>query len=70
MNSTTPFDFDSDLLVCSGLSIEHADGSTECEHDCGLPHDLHFHVAGCGEFGLVCSCNPDENLAGSWLLAA
>lgn len=75
MTSTTltPFDFDreldDDLAVCTGLSIEHADGTTECEHaDCPLPHELHLHVAGCSEFATACSCSPDDGTA--WLLAA
>ena len=38
------------LLYDQGVSIEHADGSTECmDHTCDLPHELHsFHVA-CSE---------------------
>lgn len=71
MTTSTPFDFETDLLTCSGLSIEHADGLTECEfRNCALPHELHLNVAGCGEFDLACSCSPDEHPAPAWLIAA
>jgi hypothetical protein len=51
-----------DIYECQGVSIEHADGSTECmDHTCELQHELHsFHVA-CTELYPPCPCIPEEH---------
>jgi hypothetical protein len=51
-----------DIYECQGVSIEHADGSTECmDHTCELPHELHsFHI-GCGELHPPCPGLPEEH---------
>jgi hypothetical protein len=54
---------DIDLIdECPGVSIEHADGTTECmEPTCELPHEFHsFHVA-CSELHPPCPCIPEEH---------
>ena len=53
---------DNDIFECQGVSIEHADGSTECmDHTCDLPHELHsFHI-GCSELHPPCPCVPEEH---------
>ena len=49
--------------TCQGVSIEHADGSTECmDYTCDLPHEFHsFHVA-CTELHPLCPCIPEEHV--------
>lgn len=51
-----------DIYDCQGVSIEHADGSTECmDATCDLSHELHsFHI-GCGELHPPCPCIPEEH---------
>ena len=53
---------DIESYECQGVSIEHADGSTECmDHTCELPHELHsFHI-GCSELHPPCPCVPEEH---------
>lgn len=48
---------DQQLLHCHELSIEHADGSTECtEVGCAVPHAQHRFVASCDELLGPCPC--------------
>jgi hypothetical protein len=51
-----------DIYECQSVSIEHADGSTECmDHTCELPHEFHsFHI-GCGELHPPCPCIPEDH---------
>jgi hypothetical protein len=60
-----------DIYECQGVSIEHADGSTECmDHTCDLQHELHsFHVA-CTELYPPCPCIPEEHELPELLVAA
>ena len=54
--------YDDEILECPGVSVEHADGTTECmEPTCELPHEFHsFHV-GCSELHPPCPCIPEEH---------
>jgi hypothetical protein len=60
-----------DIHECQGVSIEHADLSTECmDFTCDLAHELHsFHVA-CTELHPPCPCIPEEHLPPALLVAA
>jgi hypothetical protein len=51
-----------DIYECQGVSVEHADGSTECmDHTCDLDHEFHsFHI-GCGELYPPCPCIPQDH---------
>jgi hypothetical protein len=50
-----------DLDHCHDVSIEHADGSTECmDPGCRLPHDLHEWQLPCSGFEPPCPCVPEE----------
>ena len=46
------------LEHCHEVSIEHADGTTECGGDvaCSLPHHLHDWRVSCDEFDPRCAC--------------
>ena len=60
-----------EIYECQGVSIEHADGFTECmDFTCDLPHELHsFHVA-CTELTPPCPCIPEEHVPPALLVAA
>jgi len=49
-------------MFCDEVSIEHADGTTEClEPTCTLDHALHdFHVS-CSAIVPPCPCSPAEH---------
>ena len=52
-----------DLDHCHDVSIEHADGSTECmDPACRLPHDLHEWQLSCSGLEPPCPCVPEEEL--------
>jgi hypothetical protein len=56
--------------ICDEVSIEHADGSTEClDQDCTLPHELHQWHAGCSAIVPPCGCAPAEQPQPSRVLA-
>lgn len=60
-----------DLEHCHDVSIEHADGSTEClAGDCGLPHEVHDWQLPCSAFDPPCPCVPEELPDPLLLLAA
>ena len=47
--------------LCDEVSIEHADGTTEClDERCTLPHALHGCHAGCAALIPPCPCAPAE----------
>jgi hypothetical protein len=56
---------------CDDVSIEHADGSTECMRpDCDVAHELHdFHI-GCSSLQPPCPCVPEEHVPPALLIAA
>ena len=66
-----PMSETTDIYECQGVSIEHADGSTECmDYTCDLQHELHsFHVA-CTELHPLCPCIPEEHVPPALLVAA
>jgi hypothetical protein len=50
-------------LLCTDVSIEHADGSTECmDPGCGLSHHLHDLHLSCSALVPPCQCSPEEHL--------
>jgi hypothetical protein len=50
---------------CHGLSVRHADGTTECLGDepCGLAHDLHPWAIECDERACTCRLDDHQSLA-------
>jgi len=61
-----------DLEHCHEISIEHADGVTECGGDqpCGLAHHLHDWTLGCGELDPPCPCDASSTPEAPLALAA
>jgi hypothetical protein len=52
-----------DLDHCHDVSIEHADGSTECiDPTCSLPHEVHDFCLPCSALEPPCPCIPEEQL--------
>ncbi|HEY1279231.1 MAG TPA: hypothetical protein VGF22_06125 [Acidimicrobiales bacterium] len=53
-----------DLEHCHEVSVEHADGSTECLglEPCGLSHDLHEWHLSCSALEPPCPCATDEQV--------
>jgi hypothetical protein len=50
-------------LLCTDVSIEHADGSTECmDLSCHLEHHLHDLHLSCSALVPPCPCSPEEHL--------
>jgi hypothetical protein len=50
-----------DLEHCHEVSIEHADGSTEClDPSCDLSHELHEWHQSCAALDPPCPCMPEE----------
>lgn len=62
------------LEHCHGLSVTHADGTTECMGDgdgpCRLPHHLHDWRVPCTALDPPCPCQPEELVAPADLLPA
>ena len=59
-----------ELDHCHDVSIEHADGSSECiDPTCRLPHDAHEWQLPCSGLEPPCPCIPEEQLP-PMLLAA
>jgi hypothetical protein len=49
--------------LCEDVSIEHADGTSEClDAGCTVPHELHRWHAGCSAIMPPCACalEPSE----------
>lgn len=60
-----------DIYECQGVSIEHADGFTECmDFTCDLPHELHSFQVACTELTPPCPCIPEEQVPPALLVAA
>jgi hypothetical protein len=58
------------LEHCHEVSVEHADGATECfDGDCTVPHWLHEWQVSCSAFDPPCPCIPEDAPA-PWLVAA
>jgi hypothetical protein len=50
-------------LFCTDVSIEHADGSTECmDLGCDLAHHLHDLHLSCSALVPPCPCSLEERL--------
>ncbi|HEY2814484.1 MAG TPA: hypothetical protein VGJ03_13540 [Acidimicrobiales bacterium] len=50
-----------DLDHCHDVSVEHADGSTEClDSTCRLSHELHEWQLSCAALEPPCPCVPEE----------
>jgi hypothetical protein len=50
-----------DLEHCHDVSIEHADGTTECLADaCRVPHELHDWQVSCAALDPPCPCAAEE----------
>ncbi|MDX6494906.1 MAG: hypothetical protein QOE17_892 [Gaiellales bacterium] len=48
-------------MFCDEVSIEHADGTTEClDPTCPLDHALHGWHADCSALVPPCECHPAE----------
>ena len=51
------------IPLCTDVSIEHADGSTECmDPECDLSHGLHDLHLSCSALVPPCPCSPEEQL--------
>jgi len=52
-----------ELDHCHDVSIEHADGSTECmDPTCHLAHELHEWHLSCAALEPPCPCVPEESV--------
>lgn len=50
-----------DLEHCHDVSLEHADGTTECmDPACTVDHTLHEWQLSCAALDPPCPCNPEE----------
>jgi hypothetical protein len=48
---------------CHDVSIEHADGATECfDPACRVPHNVHEWQLACSALDPPCPCAPEEQL--------
>gem|GEM_PF-3095946 len=56
---------------CHDVSIEHADGSTECmDPACRVPHEAHDWHLSCTALEPPCPCVPEERPAPALAVAA